>query len=166
MRNPKVFLAVLAFGVSGPLFAYDLNGVSVGDSEADIKKAFPSALCKRLEWSSPAADRRCDDAKISIGGVESRVTFYLRKSAVEAFDVRFDTNELDRFAAFIKTRYGKPLAETKETIERQGKKPREIYKARWEKGREHAVLVSQMEQKRASLTVSRGDFEEAIYRSK
>jgi hypothetical protein len=146
--------------------AYDINGVAIGGSEADVKRAFPSALCKPLEWASPAADRRCDDAKIALGGIEARITFYLKKNAVEAFDVRFDTTELERFKTFIKGRYGKPLAETSETIERQGKPARTVYKARWEKAPEHAVLVAQLEQKRSSLSVSRGDFEEAIYRPK
>jgi hypothetical protein len=166
MRNLKFALAALLLGFGGPLLAYDVNGVSIGASEADVKKTFPSALCKPLEWSSPAADRRCDDAKISIGGIESRITFYLKKNAVEAFDVRFDMKDLEGFKKHTKSRYGKPLTETTDTIERQGKLPRQVYKARWEKGPEHAILVAQLEQKRGSLTVSRGDFEEAIYRVK
>ena len=129
-----------------------------------MKKAYPSALCKALEWQSRAADRRCDDGKISFGGAEARITFYLRKDSIQAFDVRFDTKDLDRVSAFVKSRYGKPLAETRETIERQGKPAREVYKVRWEKGADHAVLVSQLEKKRSTLTVSRGDFEEEIYR--
>jgi len=143
---------------------FDVNGVVLGGSEAQVKKAFPSVLCKPLEWASRAAERRCDDSKIAFGGVEARVTFYLRKDSVQAFDVRFDTKDLDRVKAFVKTRYGKPLAEANEKIERPEKPVREIYKARWESGADQAVLVSQLEKKRGTLTVSRGDFEEEIYR--
>ena len=144
--------------------AYDANGVTLGGTEAQVKKAFPSVLCKPLEWASRAADRRCDDGKIAFAGVEARITFYLRKDSIQAFDVRFDTKDLDRVSAFVKSRYGKPLAEAREKIERAEKAPREVYKARWETGADHAVLVSQLEKKRATLTVSRGDFEEEIYR--
>jgi hypothetical protein len=34
----------------------------------------------------------------------------------------------------------------------------------WEKGAERAVLTSQSEKRRAFFTVSRGDFEDEIYR--
>jgi hypothetical protein len=141
-----------------------VNGVALGAGEGQIKKAFPSARCKALEWSSRAADRRCDDSKISFGGAEARITFYLKKDVVQAFDVVFDTKDIDKVAAFVKSRYGKPLTEAKEKIERQGKEPREVYKLRWEQGKDSAVLVSQVEKKRSQLTVARGTFEEEIYR--
>ena len=151
-----------ALGAEGASF--DANGVALGGSEAQVKQAFPSALCKPLEWKSEAADRRCDDGKIAFAGAEARITFYLRKGAVRAFDVRFDSRDLERVGAFIKERYGKPLAEATEKIERQGKPAREVYKVRWEKGADHALLVSQLDKKRVTLMVSRGDFEEEIYR--
>ena len=144
--------------------ALDANGVALGGTEAQVRKAFPSAHCKALEWASRAADRRCDDAKIAFGGVEARITFYLKKDAVQAFDVLFDSRDLDRLMAFLKNRYGKPAAEGKDAVWKEGKVAREYYKARWENGAERAVLVSQVDKKRAQLTVSRGDFEEEIYR--
>jgi hypothetical protein len=144
--------------------AYDANGVRLGANEKELRKVFPSAHCKALEWASQAADRRCDDAKVSFGGVEARVTFYLRKDAVQGFEVRFDTKDLERVTAHAKSRFGKPVSEGKEIIERQGKPSREIFKARWEQGKDQAVLTSQLERRRSSLSVSRGDFEEEIYR--
>jgi len=143
--------------------AYDANGVALGASENDIKKRFPSAYCKALEWSSRAADRRCDDAKISFGGAEGRITFYLRKDVVQAFDVRFDTKDLGRVTAQLKSRYGKPLSEVKDTVGPEGKL-RELYKVLWENGADRAVLTAQMDKKRATLLVSRGNFDEEIYR--
>jgi hypothetical protein len=142
--------------------AYDVNGVALGASEAQVRKAFPSAHCKKLEWQSRAADRRCDDSRIGFGGVEARVTFYLRRDRVEAFDVRFDSQKLDAVLAFLKERYGKPVTEQRDTF--GDKKPRHVFKALWEGKNERAALVAQTNQRRGSLLVSRGDFEEEIYK--
>jgi hypothetical protein len=142
--------------------AYDANGVALGASEKAVASRFPSAYCKPLEWSSRAADRRCDDAKASLGGVNARITFYLKSDRVQAFDVRFESRDAERLAAFLKSRYGKPLAEIREkSDERSGG---ELYLVRWETGDERAVLTSQADKRRASLSVSRGDFEDEIYR--
>ena len=42
---------------------YQTLGVAREATADDIRKAFPSAHCKPLEWKSDAADRRCDDGK-------------------------------------------------------------------------------------------------------
>jgi hypothetical protein len=144
--------------------AYDLNGVHLGASERDVKRALPSAHCKPLEWKTKAADRRCDDSRVSFGGVEVRVTLHLRKDAVEAFDVRFETKELERVLGFLKTRYGAPASENRDTYGTKGKAARQVYKAAWEKDGERAVLTAQLEKRTASMLVSRGDFDEEIYR--
>jgi hypothetical protein len=144
--------------------AFDANEVTLGASEKAVTLKFPSAHCKALEWASRAADRRCDDARISFGGAEARITFYLRNDAVQAFDVRFESRDAERVVAFLKSRYGAPVAETREKPVREGKTPREIYKLRWEEGRDRAVLTAHMDRRRALLSVSRGDFEEELYR--
>lgn len=163
MRRASVaaFLLVLP-AVAGA--AYDANGVALGASERDVRMAFPSAYCKPLEWESRAADRRCDDARVSFGGVEGRITFYLRKDAVQAFDLRFDTKDVKRLMEVLRKTYGAPATETKDAFERRGKDGKEIYRARWEQGKDRAVLVAPMEKKRAQLSVSRGNFDEEIYR--
>src|SRR5258706_4922975 len=142
---------------------YDANGVALGAGENDIKKRFPSVYCRALEWASRAADRRCDDAKISFGGAEGRITFYLKNGVVQAFDVRFDTKDLDRVAAQLKSRYGKPVSEVKDAVGPEGK-VRELYKVLWENSADRAVLTAQLDKKRATLLVSRGNFDEEIYR--
>jgi hypothetical protein len=146
------------------LAAYDVKDITLGAKERDVRRALPSAHCKALEWQSKAADRRCDDSRLNFGGVEVKATFYLKKDTVEAFDLRFDTKELDRFVTFLKARYGEPQSETRDAFERKGQKAREVYKAMWEKGGERAVLSAQLEKRRASLLVYRGEFEEEIYR--
>lgn len=159
----RTSFALLLLAVSAPAFAvYDANGVPLGSAEKDIKKAFPAAYCKPLEWKTDASDRRCDDAKVSFGGIESKITFYLKKDVVQAFDVRFDTKDLEKVTAYLKKRYGTPASEGKEVFE--AKAGQTIYKASWETGKDRALLVSQLDKKRAQLTVWRGNWEDEIYR--
>jgi hypothetical protein len=141
--------------------AYDANGVSLGSPEASVTKVFPKAACQPLQWSSLAAERRCDD-RATVGGVQGRITFYLKADKVQAFDLRFDPKDAERLAAFLKERYGAPASETRDKVEdRSGAA---LYRVQWEKGRERAVLTSQSEKRRAFFTVSRGEFEKEIYR--
>lgn len=161
----KRLLAAAALFLALPASAaLDVKDVALGASERDIRQKFPSARCKALEWESRAAERRCDDSRVSFGGVEVQVTFYLKKDAVEAVDVRFDTKELERFVSFLKSRYGKPLSEVKDTYQRKDRPERHVVKVLWESGKERAVLTAQLEKRRASMLVSRGNFDEEIYR--
>ena len=161
MRRSSLALLLSLFALPAAA-AYDLNGVALGGTERDVKKVFPAAYCKPLEWKSEASDRRCDDAKATFGGVASKVTVYLKRGIVQAFDVRFDTKDLDKVSAYLKKRYGEPVSEAKDSPE--GKAGKAIYKALWEGGKDRASLVSQLDGKRAQLTVSRGNWEEEIYR--
>jgi hypothetical protein len=161
MRNLLLAVALLV-PVAAPA-ALDIKDVGLGANEQDIKRALPSAHCRPLQWESKAADRRCDDSRVAFGGVEVQVTFYLKKDAVEAFDVRFDTKELERFVAFLKSRYGPPVTETKDTYRRKDGGERYVYKVLWEDGKQRAVLAAQLEKRRASMLVSRGKFEEEIH---
>jgi hypothetical protein len=158
----RIFLVALLCACQSAWAAYDANGVQLGASEKDVKKAFPMAYCKPLEWTSPAADRRCDDAKASFGGIAGRITFYLRKDAVQAFDLRFETRDLEQVTALLKKRYGAPATEVRDTF--TSKSGKETYKAVWETGKDRAALVSTVDRKRSQLTVTRGNFEEEIYR--
>jgi len=164
------WVALLALSVAAPaVFAYDLNGMAIGGDEAAVKKAFPSAYCKPLEWSSTVADRRCDDAKIAVAGVPARVTVYLKTGAIQAFSVRFDNKDRDRVVAHLKSRWGPASGEATETIARKGKDgkgkdDRKVYKVNWEKGNERALLAAQSDRKRGSLEVWRGNFNDEIYK--
>ena len=149
-----------------PARAYDLGGIALGGKEIDVKKAMPATNCKALEWKSDAADRRCDDARAPVGGVETRTTVFLKAGAIQAYDVRFDIKDLERMKAHLKARWGEPLAEVTEVIARGDKQDRKVFKMRWEKGAERAILTAQLEKRRVSLEVSRGNFPEEIYRVK
>ena len=155
-----LFLPAVAFG------AFDANGVVLGDNELAVKKVFPGIHCKALEWKSDAADRRCDDAKVPVGGVETRITVFIKAGVIQAYDARFDIKELERMKTHLRARWGAPLAEAMDVISRKDKEDRKVFKMRWEKGEERAVLTAQMEKKRVSLEVSRGNFPVEIYRIK
>jgi hypothetical protein len=155
-----IFLALFA----APALAYDANGVTLGATEADVRKAFPSAHCRALEWQSQAAERRCDDAQVVVAGARARITFYLKADRVQAFDVRFEERDLKRVAEALKKSYGAPFAETRDTYERRDGQPRTVTRIRWEKGEERAVLTSQEKRRRVDLNVWRGRFDEEIYR--
>jgi hypothetical protein len=157
--------ALILLLAAAPAWGYDVNGVALGASEADIRAQFPSARCKPLEWKSDAAERRCDDARIDFGGAPARVTFFLKRGSVQAFDVRFEAAHLERVSAYLRQRYGKPGSEARERIERR-RESRELYKIRWEQGNDRAVLTSQLERRRVDLNVWRGNFDVEIYRIK
>ena len=133
--------------------AYDANDLTLGASEAEIKKNFPNAYCRELEWPSRAAERRCDDSRISFAGVDASVTFYLKRGAVEGFDVRFDRRELARVKDFLVKRYGKPASE--------GETPPAV---EWQAVGERARLSAEQGRRRASLLVWRGAFDQEIYK--
>ena len=157
--------ALLVLALLAPAaLAYELNGVKLGGKEADVKRAYPSALCKPLEWKSDAADRRCDDARVSLGGAQAKITVFLKAGAIQAFELRFDTKDLALVKATLRASWGAPLAEATETISRKNKDDRQVFKMRWEKGADRAILTAQLEKKRAGLEVSRGGFPEEIYR--
>lgn len=161
-----LFLAAALAAASPRALAFDANGVALGAREADVKRAFPSAHCKPLEWKTDAADRRCDDGRASIGGVQSKITFYLKADAVQAFDIRFSANEAERVKAHLKSAWGAPLSEATETIQRKDGPARKILKARWEKGADRAVFTSAQDRRRGGVEVSRGNFPDEVYRVK
>lgn len=163
MRNVALLVLCLA---TTPVSAYDINGVDLGGREAEARKAFPSARCKPLEWKSDAADRRCDDARIALGGAEARITVFLKSDAIQAMDLRFNARDLERVKAALRARWGAPQAEATETFAARDGKDRRVYKMRWEKGADRAVLTAQLDSKRATLEISRGSFPEEIYRVK
>jgi len=159
----KLFSLLLCL-LASPALAFELNGVVLGGREIEAKKAMPSALCKALEWKSDAADRRCDDARVAVGGVATRITVFLKADVIQAYELRFDIKELERMKVHLKKRWGEPLAEATEVIARRDTPDRKVFKMRWEKGADRALLVAQLEKKRASLDVSRGNFPVEIYR--
>jgi hypothetical protein len=162
----KKFLIAVLLALPLSVSAYEVNGVKLGGREIDVKKAFPSAHCKALEWKSDAADRRCDDAQISLDGVIARITVYLKADVIQAYDLRFDIIDLERAKKTLQSRWGAPMAEATDTISKKDKPDRKVFKMRWEKGADLAILTAQLEKKRVTVEVSRGNFPVEIYRIK
>ena len=161
-RKVKGVCTLLGLLAATHAWAFDAKGVKLGDRERDVRRAFQSAHCKALEWTSRAADRRCDDAKVPIAGTTVRATFYIKNDVVQAFDLRFHSRDAEQVAKFLRTRWGEPVSETKDSDADKG--GRTVYKVLWEKERERALLVSQSQSRRASVLASRGNFEEEIYK--
>jgi len=148
---------ILALVAGAASAAYDANDVTLGATERDIKQRFPNAHCRVLEWPSRAAERRCDDSRISFGGVDASVTFYLKRDSVEGFDVRFDHHDTATVLKYLQSRYGKPVAAPAAT-------PPAPVTVEWKGTGEQARLSSEPGRRRASLFVWRGAFEEEIYK--
>ena len=161
MERVALILALAA----GPAWGFDANGVALGAAEAEVRKAFSTARCKPMDWKTDAADRRCDDAPVRFGGADARITFFLRKDSVQAFDVRFEEKDLRGVVEYLRQRYGRPDAEGHETFQRRGD-ARSIYKLRWEKGQDRAVLSAMSGRRRVDLNVWRGNFDTEVYRIK
>jgi len=151
VRRALLALVLAAGPAAG---AYDANGVVLGASEQQVKQYFPHARCRAIEWPTRAADRRCDDSRISFAGTEARVTFYLRRDAVEGFDVRFRATDFARVTNYLSTRYGKPSDVSTDALR----------KLEWRAQDERAALSLEEDKRRGSLLVWRGDFNEEIYK--
>ncbi len=149
--------------VAAPAWAFDAGGAALGDAEAAVMKAYPEAHCQPMEWKTDAADRRCDASPARLGGVEARITFYLRRNAVQAFDVRFDTAGLEALVAFLRKRYGVPDVDRVQTFERR-RGTWQVRKLRWKRGADQAVLSAQVGGRRGELNVWRGNFDAEVYR--
>lgn len=162
---PATALAI-ALVAATPALAFEANGLKLGASEADVRKAFPNAYCKPLEWQSNAADRRCDDARATFAAVRARLTVYLKAGEVQALDLRFDAPDLEALKQYLRRAYGQPSSEATEVIARGDKGERRVFKMRWEKGAERAVLSAPENSKRVGLEAWRGNFDTEIYRVK
>jgi hypothetical protein len=155
--RPEALVFLLLAPLPGHAAApgFDANGVVLGDTELAVKKHFPNAHCQALQWESRAADRRCDDSRVTLAGREARITVYLKHDSVEAFDVRFDSRDAERFARFLAERFGgPPLAKDTE----------KAHTLQWRSNGERALISTQEGQRRASLLVWRGAFYDEIYK--
>ena len=92
------------------------------------------------------------------------MTAYLKGDAIQGFDLRMDIKDLERVKMVLQGRWGAPLAQATDTISQKDKKDRQVFKMRWEKGADVAILSAQLEKKRVIVEVARGSFLTEIYR--
>jgi hypothetical protein len=142
---------LVAAALAGPA----IDGLALGASERAVKQRLPNAHCQPLQWESRAADRRCDDSRALLAGMEVRLTVYLKDDAVEAYDVRFDSREAARVEKLATEHFAaKPVA-------RENEKTHTLH---WRANGERGVLTTQPGERHASLLVWRGDFYDEIYK--
>jgi len=155
-RSRKAALGVAMLALVGPAAAgFDANGVALGADEAAVEKRFPNAHCQMLQWQSRAADRRCDDSRASVAGMEGSITFYLKAGAVEAYDWRFDARNAEQLAKLLTERFGHA------PVEKASEKARTL---QWRGNGERALLSTEPGRRRATLLVWRGAFYDEIYK--
>jgi hypothetical protein len=144
------FILLLAFPA---LAAYDLNEVRLGANEEQVRSRFPQAHCQPLEWQTRAADRRCDDSRVKVGGMEASVTFYLKNDSVEGFDLRFDSPNVVPMRKLLAQRYGEPAVVDRGDV-----------KAEWKASGERARITAEHGRRPAARRVWRGAFLEELYK--
>ena len=155
MRPEAALALVLAPLLAQGAAAADFDGLSLGASEHAVKERLPSAHCQPLQWQSRAADRRCDDSRARVHGVDVRVTVYLKADAVQAFDLRFESRYAARFAKLAGERFASaPVEHATEKAKVE----------QWRAGAEQALLTTEPGERRASLLVWRGSFNDEIYK--
>jgi len=156
-RSPDAaaWLALAALAASATAYAqFDANGMKLGDPERRVGERFPNAHCQPLQWKSRAADRRCDDSRAHVAGLEVRITAYLKDDAVQALDLRFQTSQVERFTKLVTEQFGRP------PVEKRTEKARLL---QWKKNGEQALLTTEPGERRATLLVWRGNFNDEIY---
>jgi len=149
-----LFLA-FALLAAGRAAAADFDGLALGATESAVKARLPSAHCQPLQWESRAADRRCDDSRAVVDKTEVGITVYFKADAVQAFDLRFESRYAARFAKLTSERFGAA------PVERETEK---AHLRQWRSGAEQALLTSDPGERRASLLVWRGSFNDEIYK--
>lgn len=153
--RPELLFLASALLVPAAYAGSAIDGLALGASEGAVKQRLPNAHCQPLQWESRAADRRCDDSRAMLAGIEVRITVYLRRDAVEAFDVRFDSRDEPRIEKLATEHFAaKPVA-------RQNEKTHTLH---WRANGERGLLTTQPGERRASLLVWRGDFYDEIYK--
>ena len=152
---PEVLFLVSVLFAPAAFAGAAFDGLALGASEGAVRQRLPNAHCQPLQWQSRAADRRCDDSRARVHGVDVRVTVYLKADAVQAFDLRFESRYAARFAKLAAERFGSAPVEHK-TEKAQVRQ--------WRAGGEQATLSTEPGERRASLLVWRGAFYDEIYK--
>ena len=151
---PRLLFLVSLLLVPAAFAASAIDGLSLGASERAVRQRLPNAHCQPLQWQSRAADRRCDDSRAMLAGMEVRLTVYLKDDAVEAYDIRFESRDAARMEKLATEHFAaKPVA-------RENEKTRTLH---WRANGERGLLSAQPGERRASLLVWRGDFYDEIY---
>jgi len=135
-----VILLTVVFASAACLAAeggFDLKGVTLGASEADVTGRFPSLKCR--DRSVAEVERMCAVAKDTYGGAEANLFFRLFDGKVSSMSVRYHSRDFASVLEAMKERFGLPSSEKTETLsDRKGAQyQNEVFT--WKRGGEIAL---------------------------
>jgi len=166
--RPVIVIAVL-FTSTACLAAeggFDLKGITLGASEADVTERFPSVKCR--DRVPATVERMCAVAKETYGEVGANLFFALNGGKVQTMSARFSSRDFASVIETMKERFGPPSSEETETVSnRMGAQFRnEIFT--WKRGAEgvRAARYSGSLDRASIMFFSEASIEESARRSR
>jgi hypothetical protein len=138
MRAAIVALLLLcALPARGAEGSFDLKGVPLGATEADLVARFPGIQCR--ESAAATAERICSVLKDSYGGAEASLLFALIGGKVSNMSARFSSKDFAEVAAAMRERFGPPTSEVTDTVTNRAGAQFENETFTWKRGGEIAT---------------------------
>ena len=107
--------AVAAFPVgAADGTGFDIKGVPLGATEADVVARFPSIQCR--DDPTAFSERTCTVLKETYGGAESSLHFSLIGGKVFNMRARFDSKDFAGVVGALKERFGPTTSDTSEPV--------------------------------------------------
>lgn len=118
VANMRATLPSIILFMSAACFAadsgFDLKGIALGASEADVTARFPTVTCR--DRGTATAERLCTVLKDSYSGAEAGLFFSLIGGKVSNMSARFNSRDFANVVAAMKERFGPPSSEEIETV--------------------------------------------------
>ncbi len=111
LLTAALFVSVTALAADG---GFDLKGVALGASEAEVTGRFPTVTCR--DRNAATVERMCVVLKDTYGGAEASLFFALIDGKVSNMSARFNPRDFANVAAAMKERFGSPFSEETETL--------------------------------------------------
>lgn len=145
MMRAALFILLLGAGAShawaseGAAPPFDLKGVHIGDSEADLKRAFPAATCSPPSRPVPVIDLTCSDSKNTLADVPARYFFALFEGRVTYASASFNGANFAEVSRAAETKYGQPDRTETKMLKLKGEEFPNTTRT-WERGDERVYL--------------------------
>ena len=138
MRAVLVALLLLgALPARGAEGGFDLKGVPLGATEADLVARFPGIQCR--ERTAATAERICSVPKESYGSAEAGLLFAVIGGKVSNMSARFNSKDFAEVVAAMRERFGPPTSEETETVTNRAGAQFENKTFTWKRGGEIAT---------------------------
>ena len=131
------FMLLCALPARAAEAGFDIKGVPLGATEADLIGRFPGIQCR----DSPGitAERMCSVLKDSYGGAEASLLFALIGGKVSNMSARFKSKDFAEVIGAMRERLGPPTSEKAETVTNRAGAKFENITFTWERGGEVAT---------------------------